>query len=150
MNKIKSFNLLDVFLVLLMLLALSAAYFTFVKPILFSNQILREGTRHYAEIEMILSENQNWLKDLLPVGEENKSIYRQTDWKILEIKEQNLAGKTLTIVKVKALVIKESAGLLRYKSYSLLKGASIGFKNDDYSLEGRIFQYRILNEKVLI
>lgn len=150
MKRIKSFNLLNIFLVLLVLLALASVYFTFVKPISFSNQILREGTRQYAEIEMILSENQSWLRDLLPVGEESQSIYRQTDWKILEVKEQNLAGKTWTIVKVKALVIKESAGLLHYRNYTLLKGAFIYFKNEGYSLEGRIFQYRILNEKVLI
>ena len=141
-------NLLDLFLVLLVTLALLALYFNFVSPIRFSHLIKREGVPHYAEVEFLLPDDLYWMKDVLPAGEESRNVYGELDWKILETGDASYGGKKLARVKAKILIVEESSGILRYGKYTLVKGSKIFLINDHYFLEGRILDFRVLNENV--
>ena len=66
------FNLFDVFLILLALLAGLSVYFTFFNPIQFSRLIHREDKMSYAEVEIILPDDLYWMKDVLKPGVERK------------------------------------------------------------------------------
>ncbi len=144
------FNLLDIFLALFVLLTGAVVYFTFVKPISFSNLILREGVSGYAEVEFILDGDLDWLADKIPEGLESKNIYGSVDWKILAVGRENLGERAVRRIKVKVLLTRESSGLLRYGKYTLVRGGKIVLINDDFLLEGRIAEIRLLDEKILI
>ena len=141
-------NLLDVFLVLLVALAILAVYFNFFSPIRFSHLIKREGVPHYAEVEFLLPDDLYWMKDVLPGGEESRNVYGDLDWKILEIKDASFGGKKMAEVKAKILIIEENSGILRYGKYTLVKGSKIFLINDRYFLEGRILDFRVSGENV--
>lgn len=144
----KRWNLLDLFLVLLVLLAGLTLYFSFVRPIRFSHLIKREGVLRYAEVQILLSDDLYWMLQVLPAGEESRDVYGQLDWKILEVKEETFHGKWVTGVRAKILIAEEGSGLLRYGKYTLVKGGKIYLINDRYFLEGRIRDFRLLNEEV--
>lgn len=141
-------NLLDVFLVLLVLLAVLSFYFTFVHPIRFSNLIKREGIKKFAEVEILLPDDLYWMRDVLPVGEESRNVYGELDWKILEMGERVFQGKKIAWLKAKLAIVDEGAGLFRYGKYTLVKGGKILLINDFYFLEGRILDFYFLKEQV--
>ena len=145
---VKRLNLFDWVVILMVLLAGLAAYFSFVRPIQFSHLIKREGVARYAEIEILLPDDLGWMKEVVPVGEESRNVYGELDWKISGFGEENLGGKKIVKVTAKILVYEESSGILRYGKYTLVKGSILFLINDHYLLEGRIFNYRILNEKI--
>ena len=148
-TKLRSrWNLLDFFLVFFVLLALLSFYFTFIHPIRFSHLIKREGVRKFSEIEVLLPDDLYWMRDVLPVGEESRNVYGELDWKILEVGEQVFQGKKIAKIKAKLLVVDEGAGVFRYGKYTLVKGSKIYLINDFYFLEGRILDFRLLEEKV--
>ena len=144
----KRWNLLDLFLVLLVLLAGLAFYFSFVNPIKFSNLIKREGVMRYAQVDFLLPDDLSWIQAEVPLGEESRNVYGELDWKILEIKEEDHGGKRLVRVRAKVLIAEESGGLLRYGKYTLVKGAKIFLINDRYFLEGRILDFKLMGEEV--
>ena len=144
----KAGNLLDLFLVLLVVLAALAFYFTFVKPIKFSHLIHREGVMRYAEVEILLPDDLSWMKNVLPVGEESRNVYGELDWKILKVGEEELGGRKITKVTAKILIAEESSGILRYGKYTLVEGSRLYLINDHYFLEGRILNFRLLDEKI--
>ncbi len=144
----KRLNLFDLVVVGLVLLAGLAFYFSFVKPLSFSHLIKREGVPRYAEIEILLPEDLDWMKEALPVGEESRNVYGELDWKILGFGEENLAGRKITKLIAKLLIVEESSGILRYGKYTLVKGSKIYLINDHYFLEGRVFRYRFLEDKI--
>ena len=143
-------NLLDLFLLMLVALAVFSFYFSFFKPIQFSNLIQREGVNQYAEAEIILSKDLGWMKNVLPVGEKSKNVYGDIDWEILEVKEEMLGGEKWTIIKAKILIVKESSGTLRYGKYTLVTGSHIFLINDNFFLEGRLRGFRLLDERIPI
>lgn len=145
---LRSWNLLDAFLVFLMLLAGLAFYFNFVRPIQFSHLIKREGVIRYGNVDFLLPDELAWMKDVLPVGEESRNVYGELDWKILELTEETLGGRRWVKVKAKILVAEESSGLLRYGKYTLVRGGKIFLINDHYFLEGRILDYGLLKEGI--
>lgn len=144
----KRLSLFDWVVTLLVLLAGLCLYFSFIKPISFSHLIKREGVPHYAEVEILLPEDLVWMKEALPAGEESRNVYGELDWKILGFGEENLAGKKITKLIAKLLIVEESSGILRYGKYTLVKGSKIFLINDHYFLEGRIFKFRFLKEKI--
>jgi len=151
MNQKKiSFNLLDLFLVLFVLLTAAAVYFTFVKPISFSNMIVREGVSGYAEIGFVLDDSLDWIAEKVPEGLEFKNVYGKVEWKILKIQREVLAAKPVVRVRAKVLLTRESSGLIRYGKYTLIIGGKVILLNDEYLLEGRVTDIRILDEKILI
>ncbi len=141
-------NLFDLFLALLIVLAVFAIYFTFVSPIKFSHMIKREGVPHYAEVEFLLPDDLYWMKEALPGDEEYRNVYGEIDWKILEKGEVTLGGRKIAKIKAKILIVEESSGILRYGKYTLVKGSKIFLINDHYFLEGRILNFQISNETV--
>lgn len=143
-------NLLDLFLVLLILLTGLSLYFTFVRPIRFSHLIHREAVHRYGEVEILLPDDLSWMKEILPVGEESRNVYGKLDWKILEFGEITLGEKKMVKVKTKLLIQEESSGLLRYGKYTIVPGNKIYLINDRYLLEGRILNFRLLEEKSLL
>ena len=145
---VKRLNLFDWVVILMVLLAGLAAYFSFVRPVQFSHLIKREGVARYAEIEILLPDDLGWMKEVVPVGEESRNVYGELDWKISAFGEENLGGKKIVKVTAKILVYEESSGILRYGKYTLVKGSTLFLINDHYLLEGRIFNYRILDEKI--
>jgi len=148
--KIKRPNLVNLFLILLVLLTGLSLYFTFVRPIQFSHLIRREAVHRYGEVEILLPDDLAWMKDALPVGEESRNVYGKLDWKILEISGVTLGEKEIVKIKAKLLIEEESSGLLRYGKYTIVPGNKIYLINDRYLLEGRIFSYRLLEEKNLL
>ena len=146
----KSRGLLDLFIVLLVLLAALAFYFSFVKPIRFSHLIKREGVMRYAEVEILLTPELSWMRETLPAGEESHNVYGELDWKILEKGGRTFDGQEFTWLRAKILIAEESAGLLRYGKYTLVKGGKIFLINDRYFLEGRIFDFRLSDENIQI
>ncbi len=146
----KKINLIDVFLFLFVLLAAAAIYFTFVKPIQFSNLIIREGVSGYAEIDFILDGELDWLVDKVPEGLEYKNVYGNVEWKILKIQREVLAAKPVVRVSAKVLLTRESSGLIRYGKYTLVIGGKVVLVNDEYLLEGRVSDIHIMDEKILI
>ena len=145
---IKRLSLFDWVVILMVLLTGLAAYFSFVRPVQFSHLIKREGVARYAEIEILLPDDLGWMKEVVPIGEESRNVYGELDWKISGFGEENLGGKKIVKVTAKILVYEESSGILRYGKYTLVKGSALFLINDHYLLEGRIFNYRILNEKI--
>ena len=142
-------NILDFFIIGLVLLTGWAAYFTFVRPIHFSEQIKREPSGVYAEVEMVLSQDFQWVKSVLSAGEEQKDSYGILKWKIQEILEEELLpGQKRTVVKVKALVYVEPSMTPRFGKYPLMQGGAIIFSNGRVSFDGRLRRYRLLDEKV--
>lgn len=144
----KRWNLLDFFLVLLVVLAGCAFYFSFIQPIRFSHLIKREGVMRYAEIEFLLPEDLSWIQGTIPAGEESRNVYGELDWKILGFREKVWGGKKLIQVRAKLLIAEESSGVLRYGKYTLVKGAKIYLINDHYFLEGRIVDFHLLEEQI--
>ena len=143
-------NLFDFFLIFLVLLAGLSVYFTFVKPIRFSRLIHREGASRYAEVEIVLPSDLTWIKSAVPAGEESRNVYGQLDWRILNFEDVNLGGEKLAKLKAKILVVKETSGLIRYGKYTLVKGNKIFLINDRVLIEGRIFDIKLLDERVLL
>lgn len=151
MNQKKiSFNLFDIFLVVFVLLTAAAVYFTFVKPIQFSNLIIREGVSGYAEIDFVLDGDLDWIAEKVPDGLESKNVYGNVEWKILKIQREVLAAKPVVRVSAKVLLTRESSGLIRYGKYTLVIGGKVVLLNDGYLLEGRVTDIRIMDEKILI
>ena len=144
------FNLLDLFLVLLVVLAILSVYFTFISPIRFSNLIHREGVTRFAEVDILLADDLSWMQDVIPVGEEFHNVYGELDWKILGFENVTLGGRKMTKAKVKLLIVQESSGILRYGKYTLVQGSKIYLINDRFFLEGRIFNFKLLEEKILL
>ena len=149
-NFLIKMNLLDWFLVLLVVIAGLAVYFSFLRPISFSHLIKREGVPHYAEVEILLPEDLSWLKEVLPRGEESKNVYGDLDWKILSFSGEAFGEKTIVKVTAKVSIVEESSGILRYGKYTLVKGSKIFLINDRYLIEGRILNWRLSKEKVQI
>jgi hypothetical protein len=143
-------NVVDLFLLLLVLLTGLSLYFTFFRPIQFSHLIRREAVHHYGEVEILLPDDLFWMKEVLPLGEESHNVYGKLDWKILEIGKVTLAGKEIVKIKAKLLIEEESSGILRYGKYTIVSGNKIYLINDHYLLEGRILNFRLLEEKNLI
>ena len=142
-------NLLDFFIIVLVLLTGLAAYFTWVRPIQFSHQIKRESLPAYGEIELLLPEDLQWMKNVLPAGEEKKDGYGTLEWKILEIREEEvLPGEKRAVVKLKALIFTESSSVPRYGKYPLIPGSQVLFSNGRIMFEGRMMRLRLLDEKV--
>ncbi len=141
-------NPFDLFLILLLLLAALAVYFTFFSPIQFSRLIQREALKRFAEVEILLPDDLFWMKDVLPVGEERRSVYGELEWKVIEIKEIKIGDKRKVKITVKAMVSEKDLGVVSYGKYTLARGGVIYFVNDHYLIEGRIFNYRALEEKV--
>lgn len=151
MNQKKiTFNLFDVFLVVFVLLTAAAIYFAFVKPIQFSQLIEREGVSGYAEINFVLSDDLDWMAEKVPEGLEFKNVYGNVEWKILKIQREVLAAKPVVLVKAKVLLTRESSGLIRYGKYTLVIGGKVVLLNDEFFLEGRVTDIRIMDEKILI
>ena len=141
-------NLLDIFIIMLVIIAGLAVYFTVVRPVQFSHLIQREAVSQYAEVDLLLSPDISWLKELLPVGEDYKNVYGVTEWKILDKGDELLGGKSWARLKVKVLVVKESSGFFHYGRYTLVVGGSIHITNDNFTLSGLILRFHLLNEKV--
>ena len=143
-------GLSNVFLVLLVLLALLSIYFSFVKPIRFSHLIQREGVSRYAEVEILLPDDVSWMRDVLPPAEESRNVFGQLDWQIVEFGEEALGDRKITRVTARVLIVEESSGILRYGKYTLVRGNKIFLINDRYFIEGRILDFRLLDEKIKI
>jgi hypothetical protein len=141
-------NPFDLFLVLLMILAGLTLYFNFVKPIRFSHLIKREGVMRYAEVDILLPDDLYWMREVLPLGEEFRTVYGDLEWKILQIGEETFPGKKMVRIKAKLLVTEESSGLVRYGKYTLVKGGKINLINDHYFLEGRVLDFKFLQERI--
>ena len=146
----RNWNLLDVFLALLVILTLAAVYFTFVQPIQFSHLIRREGVSQFAEVEMLLPDDLSWMTEVIPAGEECRNVYGDIDWKILRFEEVKLGEKKMVRAVVKLSIVRESSGILRYGKYTLVTGNKIVLINDHFVVEGRIFSFKLLDEKVLL
>lgn len=144
----KRWNVFDLFLVLFLVVAGLAVYFTFVKPLQFSNLIHREGVNRVAEVEIFLYDDMPWMKDFLKVGDERRDVYGEVEWKILDISEMSLAGRSWVKVKVRVVVVEETSGILRYGKYNLTLGNSLHFITDKYVFGGRIYSFRLLQEGV--
>ncbi len=144
----KRFNLLDYFLGLILVLAALSIYFSFVRPIQFSNLIQREGVSRYVEVEMFLPPDLEWIKSTVPVGEEFKNVYGQLDWKILAFEDVTLETRKWTKLRAKILIVEESSGILRYGKYTLVKGNKLYLINDHYFIEGRVVDFKLLDERV--
>ncbi|MBI2167179.1 MAG: hypothetical protein HYU34_02910 [Candidatus Omnitrophica bacterium] len=143
-------SLFDLFLILLVLLAGLSIYFSFVKPIRFSHLIQREGVSRYAEVEILLPDDLSWMEDVLPAAEESRNVFGQIDWQVIGFGEEALGDKKITKATAKVLIVEESSGILRYGKYTLVKGNKIFLINDRYFIEGRILDFRLLDEKIKI
>lgn len=146
----KRWNLLDSFIILLVIIAVGSIYFTFVSPIRFSHLIKREGISRYAEVGILLPKDLSWAGEVISPGEESRNVYGQLDWKILGFEKLELGGEEYTQVRAKVLIVEESSGILRYGKYTLVKGGKIFLINDRYLLEGRVFDYRLLDERAFL
>ncbi len=144
----KRWNALDLFIVLLVLLVGASFYFGFVKPIEFSSLIRREGVKRLAEVEVFLYDDLMWFKEFIPIGDEYRNVYGELEFKVVGAEEVTLEGKKWIKVKVEVPIVEENSGILRYGKYTLLQGNSIHFISDKYVFGGRIFQYRISDEKI--
>ena len=144
----RHWNLLDFFIIALILLTALAAYFTLVRPLPFSHQIKRESLAGYAEIELLLPEDLQWMKNVLPVGEEKKDVYGTLEWRILGIREEEvLPGEKRAVVQLKIMVYTEPSNVPRYGKYPLMPASPVVFANSRYMFEGRLMHYRLLDEK---
>ena len=149
-RKSRSWNVFDIFLVLMALLAGASIYFTFIKPVSFSNLIHREGVSKYAEVEILVPKDLDWLKHDLPPGTESKNVYDEVDWRIMGWAEEEFGDETITKVISKVKIVEHSSGILQYGKYTLVKGNKIYLMNDFHYLEGRIYRFKVLDEKALI
>lgn len=147
-QKKKAINLLDIFLIGLVLLTLTAVYLTFIKPVKFSNRIIREAVSLYAEVDFVLADDLEWMAGQFPEGLEYKNVYGDVDWKILNLHRETLNGRPVSLIRIKLLTARDATGLLRYGKYTLVRGGRIVLINDDFFIEGRIYQYRLLDEKL--
>ena len=143
-------NILDFFLGLTVLLAVLVFYFSLVRPLHFSHLIKREGVMRFAEVEILLTPELSWMKGVLPAGEESRNVYGEIDWKVVEVGEVTFGGEKFTKIRAKVLIAQESSGILRYGKYTLVKGSKIFLINDHFFLEGRILNFRLLEEKILL
>ena len=144
-------NLLDFFIIALAILTGLTAFYTFVRPVHFSNAIKREATAGFAEVEILLPEDLQWMKSVLPVGEEKQDGYDALEWKVLEVGEEEvLPGQKRAKVKLKTQVYLESSGVPRYGKYPLVLGSEIIYANNRFLLRGRVVRFKILNEKVVV
>lgn len=142
-----SWNPLDLFLILLVLLAVLSAYFTLVHPLPFSGLIKREAVQRYLEMEIVLHQDLYWMKDSLPVGEEKRGIYGEMDWKVLQIWQEKFGGREVIKMRLKILVNQDAAEVFRYGSLTLAKGCVIQLRSPRYLIEGRIVNFKPLEEK---
>ncbi|MBI4550553.1 MAG: hypothetical protein HY714_06470 [Candidatus Omnitrophica bacterium] len=138
----------DFFLLSLLLLAGISVYFTFFRPVKFSNLINREGVSKIAEVEIIVPEDLAWIRGTIPAGEETRNVYGELEWKVVGFEEAALAGKVWLIAKVKVRAVEYSSGIVKYGKYTLLPGSKIYLIDDRYFIEGRVYRYRLLDEKV--
>ena len=150
MNPKRKWSLFDLFLALLVLLAGLSVYLTFFKPIPFSHLIKREGVTRYASVRILLPDDLSWMAEVVPVGEESRNVYGHLDWKVLGFGEAAFQGKKMVTLQAKLQIVEESAGLLRYGKYTLVKGGKIFLINDYYFIEGRVLDYQVLDERILI
>jgi hypothetical protein len=146
--KTKKFSLLDVFLILLIILACLAFYFSMIHPIQFSHFIKREGVLRYAEVEVLLPDDLGWMKDAIKPGEESRDVYKKLEWQILSAGEETLGGDKIAKLTVKLLLVEMSSGILNYGKYTVVRGGRIVLINDRYFIEGRIYNFRLLEERV--
>lgn len=146
--RLKKWNLLDVALILFIVLAGLTFYFTLVNPIQFSHLIKREGVYRYAEADILLPDDLSWMKEVLPVGEESRDVYERLEWKTLAWEEENFEGKRIVKLRVKLLAVEMSSGIVQYGKYTLVKGGRIILINDRFFIEGRVFDFRLLEERV--
>jgi len=146
----KSFNLFDVFLILLVILALSTVYFKFFHPLEFSHRIMREGVPRYVEIDIILSDDLAYMKDEISVGDGRDDVYGQVEWEILGLEEKNIAGEKRTILKTKIRALERFSGIVKHGKYTLVKGALIHLVNKTVLIGGRILDVRFPETNVLI
>lgn len=144
----KRWGLFDIFLAVLIALAGLAFYFSFINPLRFSHLIQREGVTRYAEVEMLLPDDLAWMKGVLPDGEESRNVYGQLDWKAVRFEEMNIEGRKMLKLVAKVLIVEEASGILRYGKYTLVTGGKIFLINDHYFLEGRVLDWRLLDEKI--
>lgn len=150
MNAKRKWSLFDIFLAFLVLLAGLAVYFSFFRPLQFSHLIKREGVNRYASVTVLLPDDLGWMAETVPVGEELRNAYGHLDWKILAFGEAGFQGKKSATLEAKLQIVEDSSGLLRYGKYTLVKGGKIYLINDNFFIEGRILDYRALDERVLI
>lgn len=143
------FNFFDLFLILLILLAVGSVYFSLFRPVQFSHLIKREDIKRYAEATLLLPDDLFWMKEKLSPGEEWRDVFGQLDWRILAITEETIAGRPWVALKVKLLVLEKGPGIIHYGKYTLASGSKIILINSRYMVEGRVLNYRLLDEKVL-
>lgn len=143
---IKRGNLLDLFLVLLLLLAALAAYFTFVQPIRFSQAIQREGVLRYAQVEAIVPEELYWIQYEVPAGEEKRNPNGDADWTVLSFEEEEWHGKKILKMTVKLLVSERSPGMFQRGNYPMARGALLQLRNSRFAFEGRIISMKLLQD----
>ena len=144
----KKWNALDIFLCLFALLVVASIYFSFIRPVKFSNLIRREGTKWHAEVDIILANEWSWIKDFIPVGDRRRDVYGEVEWEVLGIENVKLGGVERVKVRVKVAAVEETSGILRYGKYVLSKGGSIQFIGDKYTFGGYIYNYKLLGDKV--
>ncbi len=149
-NKQVRWNIFDVFLILLVLSAFLSVYFTFVKPIQFSQLIKREAKMRFAEVNILLPDDLEWMKDVLPAGAEYRNVYGQLEWQVVRVGEAEHAGRKWTNVTAKLLVAVLDSGVARYGKYTLAYGSKIFLINDRFVVEGRVLNYRFLGEDVAL
>ena len=88
------------------------------------------------------------MKKVLPVGEEKKDGYGTLEWKILEIREEEvLPGEKRTVLKLKILAFIEPSSVPRYGKYPLIPASQVLFSNARFLFEGRLMRYRLFDEK---
>jgi hypothetical protein len=142
-------NLFNLFLVLLFVIAGLSVYFSFFRPIEFSRLIHREDVKRYAEVEILLPDDLAWLKTVMPAGEERRDVFNQLDWVVSGFRDEVLAGRVWVVLTAKILVSEKDSGVIRYGKYTLAKGGKIFLINDRYLVEGRVYGFNLLEEKVL-
>lgn len=147
MNFFKKWNRLDYFIALFLVLIGVSAYFSVIHPAAFSNRIEREDAPHYAEADILLPQDLNWIPDIFPADVESRDVYGNLQWKILEFGREQIAGSRFSKVKVKMLIKKDHAGGYRFESYHLRKGNYIYLMNHQYVLQGYMLDFRILKDR---
>lgn len=139
-------TLLDTFVALGVVLAAGAGYLTFIRPLSFSGLIQREWVQRYAEIELVLSPDLEWMKEDLKPGTWKDLVYGNVDWKILESGEEDLGSRKGTVLRIQMMAAEESPGVLRYGNFRLLRGARLQLSNTRVIFEGRVRSAKILED----
>ena len=150
MNTKRKGNLFDLFLVLLVLLAGLSVYLSFFRPLQFSHLIKREGVTRFAAVEILLPDDLGWMAEVVPRGEESRNVYGHLDWRVLDFGEETFQGRKVVKLRAELQIVEESSGLLRYGKYTLVNGGRIFLINDRYFIEGRIRDYELLKERILL